>query len=180
MNLNRFYGVGRLTSDPEYRSTPQGTTMARFNIAINDKYKSNGQVVEETFFIGGTIWGASADTFLQFFHKGDQVYVEGKLRDDKWEKEGVTYHRTVLKDVRWEFADGKRNPDTTPAANGATIPGADTWNNPAPEPATQAATAAPKANPVAQAVSQPSNIDMPSDYDPFADEDIPGSYNAPF
>lgn len=170
MNYNKFIGVGRLTSDPEYRSTPDGTTMARFNMAINDKYKSHGETVEETFFIGGTIWGASADAFLKFFHKGDQVLVEGKLKSDTWEKEGIKYNRTVLKDVRWEFADGKKV-DLTPAADGSTIPGADVWNNPAPAP-----------NPVATAVKQAAPTDMPSDYDPFADDDIPGNpaHDAPF
>lgn len=165
MNLNKFFGVGRLTADPEFRSTPQGTSMAKFNIAINDRVKVNGEYVEKVFFIGGTIWGNSAEAFIQFHKKGDQVFVEGKLDKEEWDKDGVHYHRTVLRDVRWEFADNKRA-DTSPAASGATIPSANQWS----QPATPAQ--APQPNPVQAAAKQTGQTAMPVDYDPFADDDF--------
>lgn len=155
MNLNKFIGIGRLTAEPEYRATPEGTSIAKFSIAINDKYKSKGQMVEDTFFIECTVFGASADTFLKYHHKGDQVMVEGKLKTEEWEHNGKRYSKTVLRDVSWGFADNNRN-----SQNAAPYQ--------KPVPPVSSSSPAPT----------PAESTLPANYDPFADDFLPDT-NSP-
>ena len=88
--VNKVILVGNLGADPEVRYTASGTAVARFNIATNENFKDReGNWQERTEWHRIVAWGKLAERCAQYLSKGSQVYVEGKLRSNTWEKDGV-------------------------------------------------------------------------------------------
>lgn len=83
MAINKFIGIGNITADAEIRSLGS-SQVAKFGLAMNDKYrdKNDGSVKEVTEFINVEAWDIPG--IHQYLLKGQQVYVEGSLRTDKW------------------------------------------------------------------------------------------------
>lgn len=83
--MNRFFGIGRLTKEPDFRSTTNGTSVCTFTIAINRRFKTEGQ--QQADFIPIVAWGKTADICAKYLHKGSQVGVCGSVQtrtyDDK-------------------------------------------------------------------------------------------------
>ncbi len=76
--INRVVLVGRMTRDPELRKTGNGTSVASFTIAVDNRSKgSNGE--KTTSFIPCTIWNQQAENVSRFTHKGSLVGIEGRL-----------------------------------------------------------------------------------------------------
>ena len=77
--LNKIILMGRLTRDPELRSTPQGTPVATFTLAVDRDFKAqNGQ--KETDFIDIVAWRSTAEFVSKYFTKGRMAVVEGRLQ----------------------------------------------------------------------------------------------------
>lgn len=77
--LNSFVCIGRLTRDPELKSTPNGTAVATFTVAVDRDFKDqNGE--KETDFINVVTWRGLADICGKYFHKGNLVAVQGRLQ----------------------------------------------------------------------------------------------------
>ena len=95
--VNKVILIGRLGQDPEIKNV-NGTKVANFSIATTESYKDRqtGHKVENTEWHNIVIWGGLADVVESYVHKGDQLYLEGKLMTRKWEKEGITYSRTEI------------------------------------------------------------------------------------
>lgn len=74
--------MGNIVADPELRQTSNGKSVVGFTVAINDK-KPNGD--EETTFVDVTAWEGLADVIAEYKVKGDPIYVEGKLRMERWQ-----------------------------------------------------------------------------------------------
>lgn len=79
-SINQVTLMGRLTRDPEVRTTPNGKNVASFSIAV-DRQGSDDQAD----FIGITAWEKLSDLVAQYLHKGSRVLVQGRLRQDTWE-----------------------------------------------------------------------------------------------
>jgi single-strand DNA-binding protein len=88
--LNKFMAIGRLTRDSELKYTKNSKAIANFSIAIN-KFKK-----DDVLFMDVNLWGKSAEAVNQYLLKGTQVYVEGEIEIQKWEKEGVKHQKTVV------------------------------------------------------------------------------------
>ena len=83
---NCFFGIGRLTRDPESRTIPStGTNVVTFTIAINRAYKR-----DVADFINCQAWGKTAEIIAKYVHKGDQIGVQGELHIDKYEDKYYT------------------------------------------------------------------------------------------
>lgn len=86
---------GNLARDPELRVVnPNGkqTSVVNFTIAVNRDYvKANGEKDRITSFINCEAWDSGAETIAESLKKGDLVMVEGSLRNDTWEKDGVKH-----------------------------------------------------------------------------------------
>jgi len=86
---------GNLARDPELRVVnPNGkqTSVVNFTIAVNRDYiKANGEKDKITSFINCEAWDSGAETIAESLKKGDLVMVEGSLRNDTWEKDGVKH-----------------------------------------------------------------------------------------
>ena len=90
--------VGRLGKDTDVRTLESGATVANFTMATSESYrdKSTGERKEITEWHNIVLWRGLADVAAKYLHKGDMVYIEGKLRTRSWEKEGVTRYTTEV------------------------------------------------------------------------------------
>ena len=88
-SFNRVVLMGNLTRDVELRHLQSGTAVADVALAINDRRKSpSGEWVEDTSFIEVTLWGRTAEVASQYLSKGSSMLVEGRLKQETWEKDG--------------------------------------------------------------------------------------------
>lgn len=92
-SFNRVILVGNLTRDPELRYIPSGTPVCEITIAINDRFKRNDQWVEETTFVDVTLWTRLAEITSEYLSKGSPILIEGRLKLDRWEKEGQKHSK---------------------------------------------------------------------------------------
>jgi len=104
-NYNKVFLMGNLTRDPEIRYTPSGSSVVKFGLAVNRKYRGRTQeMVEETTFVDIEGWGKQAETFNQYMSKGRPVFVEGRLRLDSWEgKDGQKRNKLVVVMENFQF-----------------------------------------------------------------------------
>ncbi len=86
---NRVILAGNLTPDPEIRYLPSGVSVASFSLAINFRYKSNNELKEEVSFFDVVVFGKLGENCAEYLAKGRPVLVEGRLRQRRWEQEGV-------------------------------------------------------------------------------------------
>ena len=71
--------VGNLTRDPEMRYTPNGVAVTNFTVAVNKRYKKDGEAKEKTTYFRVTAWNKMAEVTNQHLKKGRQVLVEGEV-----------------------------------------------------------------------------------------------------
>jgi single-strand DNA-binding protein len=88
--VNRVILVGNLGRDAELRFTGGGAAVLKFSVATTESFKGrDGEKKEETEWHRVSYWGKNAETLAQYLLKGKQVYIEGRLRTEKWkDKEG--------------------------------------------------------------------------------------------
>lgn len=100
--MNKVIIKGRLTADPELRTTTNGVAVCSFSVAVNRPYNR-----EITDFINCEAWRQKAEFISKYFSKGKEILVSGELHIDKYEKDGET--RSVAKIVvdDAEFCGGK-------------------------------------------------------------------------
>ncbi|MBI2463210.1 MAG: single-stranded DNA-binding protein [Candidatus Spechtbacteria bacterium] len=98
MNLNKAFVLGRLTRDPESRSTPSGQQVCNFSIATSRIwYDQARQKQEKTEFHNIVAWGRLAEIAGQYLTKGALVLVEGRIETRSWEDQtGVKKYRTEI------------------------------------------------------------------------------------
>jgi len=98
MDLNRATIIGRLTRDPEVRTTPTGQTVASFSVATNRVWTDNGGVRQEKVeFHNCVLWGKLAEIAGQYLGKGRRAYIEGRLETRDWTgQDGVKKYRTEI------------------------------------------------------------------------------------
>ena len=98
MDLNKATLIGRLTADPESRTTPNGQTVVSFSIATNLVWKdANGEKKEKTEFHNMVAWRKLAEIITQYLKKGSRIYIEGRLQTRSWEDQnGIKKYRTEI------------------------------------------------------------------------------------
>ncbi|MCB0491587.1 MAG: single-stranded DNA-binding protein [Cyclobacteriaceae bacterium] len=96
--VNKVILVGRLGKDPEVRHLENGASVANFSMATSETYKdkTTGERKEITEWHNIVLWRGLADVASKYLHKGDMVYIEGKLRTRSWEKDNVTRYTTEI------------------------------------------------------------------------------------
>eukprot|EP01136_Pigoraptor_vietnamica_P005937 Opistho-1_new@38258 len=94
--VNKVILLGRLGSDPEVRSLPSGSKVTTFSIATSEAYNNkDGQRVEQTEWHRIELWDNLANIAEQYLHKGDSVYVEGKIRTEEYTDKDNIVRKTV-------------------------------------------------------------------------------------
>lgn len=99
MDLNKVMLIGRLTRDPEARTTPQGITVTSFSIATNRVWKdAQGVQQDRTEYHNITAWRKLGEICAQYLAKGRQVYIEGHLQTRSWDDQqsGKKQYRTEV------------------------------------------------------------------------------------
>lgn len=122
-SVNKVILVGRLGKDPEVRYTSGGKAVANFSVATDESYKdNNGEKVKKTEWHNIVVWGNSVENFVQkYLHKGDMVYIEGKLQTRSWDdKDGNKKYTTEINvmDIKGLVTgDGSSQPAQQKTAN---------------------------------------------------------------
>lgn len=99
MDLNKVMIIGRLTRDPESRTTPNGTNVASFSVATGRVWvDKQGQKQENTEFHNVVAWGKLGEIIAQYCKKGKQIYIEGRLQTRSWDDKtsGQKRYRTEI------------------------------------------------------------------------------------
>ncbi len=110
MNLNQVTIGGTLTRDPELRYTAKGTAVCELGIAINETWNdANGSKQERTTFVDATFWGRTGEVIQQYFQKGGQILICGKLTLDTWEDKQSGQRRSKLKVTGQSFEFCNKN-----------------------------------------------------------------------
>ena len=99
--------VGRLTKDPELRSTASGIPVCSFTVACDRRYQKQGEE-RQADFINCIVWQKSAESIAQYFKKGHRIALEGSIQTRSWtDNEGKTRYSTEVVVDQWEFAQSK-------------------------------------------------------------------------
>jgi single-strand DNA-binding protein len=106
-SFNRVILVGNLTRDPELRYIPSGTAVSDIGLAVNDRVKKGDQWVDETTFVDITLWGRTAEIANEYLSKGAPVLIEGRLKLDRWEKEGQKHSKLKVVCDKMQMLGGK-------------------------------------------------------------------------
>jgi single-strand DNA-binding protein len=99
MDLNKVMIIGRLTRDPESRTTPQGVTVTNMGVATSRVWKDQqGNQQENTEFHNVVAWRRLGEICAQYLSKGRQVYIEGHLQTRSWDDQqsGQKRYRTEI------------------------------------------------------------------------------------
>lgn len=97
--LNRVTLLGNLGQDPEFKVTPQGSSVCTLNLATTESYKdkNSGEWKDATDWHRVTLWEGLADTANKYLKKGNRVYIEGKLKTRSYDdKDGVKRYITEV------------------------------------------------------------------------------------
>jgi single-strand DNA-binding protein len=106
--LNRVQLIGRLGRDPESKFTPNGKKVTHFSVAVSERWKdSSGEAREQTEWVNIEAWGRLGEVCQQYLHKGSLVFLEGRLRTEKYEANGETKYFTKVVLRSLEFLDKK-------------------------------------------------------------------------
>lgn len=82
--LNRIDIMGRLTRDPEYRTTANGTSVVNFTVAVDRDFSGKDGGEKETDFIDCVAWRKTAEFITKYFTKGSLIVVSGRLQIRSW------------------------------------------------------------------------------------------------
>jgi len=98
MDLNKVQLIGRLTRDPEHKTTPSGQSVVNFSLATSQTWEKDGQKQEKTEFSNIVAWGKLADIIAQYVKKGSKLYLEGKLETRDWigQEDQIKRYRTEI------------------------------------------------------------------------------------
>jgi single-strand DNA-binding protein len=106
--LNRVQLIGRLGKDPEGKFTPTGKKVAHFSVAISNHWKSKeGEAREYTEWVNVEAWGRLGEICQEYLKKGSLVFIEGRLKTDKYEDKGEMKYYTKVVALSMQMLDRK-------------------------------------------------------------------------
>lgn len=106
--MNKVQILGRLTKDPELRTTSTGRSVARFTLAVDKRYSKNQN--KQANFISVVAWGRSGEVISQYFRKGHRIAIDGYLDTSTYDdKNGNRVYRTDVIVENFDFIEYKKN-----------------------------------------------------------------------
>jgi single-strand DNA-binding protein len=108
-NINRVVLVGRLTSDPELRSLPSGTSMCSLRVACNATRKGpEGDYIEKPNFFNVSVFGPAGESVHRYMSRGRRVAIDGRLDWREWEtSDGAKRQAVEIVAESVQFLDGR-------------------------------------------------------------------------
>ena len=112
-SLNKVQVIGHLGRDPEARYMHSGTMLVSFTVAASRSWrdKDTQEWKEETEWVNCSAFSPLAEHINERLYKGAKVYVEGRLKTRKWEKDGTTHYRTEVNVSEFILLDRKAKGD---------------------------------------------------------------------
>lgn len=105
--MNKAILIGRLTRDPELRSTSTGRNVCQFSVAVNRTY-TNASGEREADFINCVVWDKQAENLVKYQKKGNQIAVEGRIQTRNYDdKDGKKVYVTEILASNISFLDAK-------------------------------------------------------------------------
>ena len=139
--MNVLVMMGRLTRDPEVRYGASGNAVARFSLAVDRRFKREGQA--DADFFNCVSFGRQAEFVEKYLHKGVKVVIQGSLQNDNYQnREGQTVYRDQIVIDNIEFAESKAASQQNAAAYNARQSYSAPASQPAPAPAQRRETPA--------------------------------------
>jgi single-strand DNA-binding protein len=119
MSVNRVILVGNLGKDPEVRHLDGGSTIAKFPLATSESYKdrTTGERVKQTEWHNIVLWRGLAEVAEKYLKKGNQVYIEGKLKTRSWDSDGVKKYITEVVADNMVMMSSKSSNDNNDSGN---------------------------------------------------------------
>ena len=114
-DLNQCNFIGRLGKDPESRFAPSGDQITSFSLAVGSQWKDKhtGDKKESTEWVNCSVFGKLAGICAEYLHKGDQVFISGKMKTDKWtDKAGVERYTTKVVVDQMQMLSSKTGGDS--------------------------------------------------------------------
>jgi single-strand DNA-binding protein len=110
--LNRVQLIGRLGKDPEGKFTPTGKQVTHFSLAVTNRWKSkDGETKEYTEWIHIEAWGRLGEVCNEYLKKGSLVYLDGRLKTDRYENQGETKYFSKVVALQMQMLDRKPSDD---------------------------------------------------------------------
>ena len=106
-NFNQVTIGGRLTADPELKTTPSGISVTTFSVAVNRRFSGKNEGEPQADFFNVTAWRAQADFVTKFFRKGSSICVCGRLQNRSWKKDGQKHYATEIVADEVYFVDSR-------------------------------------------------------------------------
>ena len=103
--LNRVQLIGRLGKDPEGKFTPTGKKVTHFSLAVSQRWTANGESKEYTEWVNVEAWGRLGEVCQEYLKKGSLVYLEGRLKTEKYEDKGEFKFFTKVVALSLQFLD---------------------------------------------------------------------------
>jgi single-strand DNA-binding protein len=106
--LNRVQLIGYLGKDPESKFTPTGRKVTQFSVAISNRWRNkDGEPKEYTEWVNIEAWGRLGEVCNEYLKKGSLVFVEGRLKTDKFEDKGENRYFTKVVALAMQMLDRK-------------------------------------------------------------------------
>ena len=107
-NFNKVILGGRLTADPELKTTQSGIAVVTFSVAVNRRYTKNSAQQNETDFFNVTAWRQTAEFVSRYFKKGSSICVVGTIQNSTWtDQQSVKHYRTDIVADEVMFVDSR-------------------------------------------------------------------------
>jgi len=104
--LNRVQLIGRLGKDPESKFTPTGKKVTQFRLAVDNRWKDkSGETKESTEWVNIEAWGRLGEICQEYLKKGSLIFLEGRLKTEKYEDKGETRYFTKVVALTLQFLD---------------------------------------------------------------------------
>ena len=127
MSVNKVILIGNVGKDPEVNYIKEDLPVARFTMATSETYTKDGQKVTNTEWHNVVIWRGLAKVVEKYVKKGSKLYIEGKITNRQYEKDGQTKYFTEIVANNMQMLDSKNttsanNNEATPSATASTAP----------------------------------------------------------
>lgn len=126
--INRAVLTGRLTKNPELRTTKSGLSVTAFNLAVDRQY-TNSQGKRDADFISCVIWRKAAENFCNFTYKGSLVGIEGRIQTGNYDdKDGKKVYITEIVVDNFTLLESKKDSQNNNTGNYATNSNSDNYS----------------------------------------------------
>ncbi|HET6558727.1 MAG TPA: single-stranded DNA-binding protein [Prolixibacteraceae bacterium] len=121
MSVNKVILIGNVGKDPETKHLDKGVAVSRFSLATTENYTAKtGEKVSTTEWHNIVAWRGLAEIVEKYVKKGSQLYIEGRLRTNSYEKDGQKHFSTEIVADNMQMLGKREGQAETMAQNGRT------------------------------------------------------------